>query len=394
MLGALSLPNLPEITISDWQSIKDLYSVDQYPYIHLNSGSAGIMPKVVEQQLNNLAAQMNQNPPYELWDSWAELRYKNKKRLGNLINAKPTEIAQVKNTTEAINFIVFGYPFQKGERILYGSQEYPFAVGSVQQLHKKYAVGYDVLPMDDIDELSDEEIIERYKSALKPETKLLLISLITFREGRILPIKAITEVAHSNGTEVLLDAAHAYAHFSHDVKELDIDYYATSLHKWLSAPHGTGLLYMKAEHIHKILPPIPAHDDESDIVKFSNLGTRPFQQEIGVSYALTFQDTIGFQKKTKRLYELTEYWTEQVSSMNTVRLHTPIEPSKCGAVASFSIAGKSSQMLSKQLMQDYGIHAKPSGYAGKSFVRVSPNLFTLESDLNQLVKAIDKLSKS
>ncbi len=391
MLGSLTLPPLPEIVTTDWQSIKDLYSISKYPHLHLNSGSAGIMPTVVQDKVAALTRQMNENPPYEMWDSWAELRYTNGKRLAAHINAKHEEVTVVRNTTEAMNLVIFGYPFTAQDHVVYGSQEYPYGVGSLKQAQKKHGFDLSEITMHDVDEVSDEEIISRYKAALRPNTKLILISYVSFREGRILPIKAITELAHANGTEVLLDAAHAYAHFIHDVKDLGIDYYATSLHKWLTAPHGTGLLYIKEDHIAKLLPPLPSINDEQDIKKFDHLGTRPFQLEIGISYALTFQDTIGFEKKANRLLALTQYWTDRIVDMPGVKLHTPIGKGRCGAVAAFSIEGRSSTALLKTLMDDYGIHTKVSGYPqGKSFLRVSPNLFTLESDLDIFVSAIQQ----
>jgi len=392
-LGSLYLPPLPHFDSTDWQSIKALYGIDKYPYLHLNSGSAGIMPTLVIQQLDKLTDQMNQSPPYEFWDGLAELRYTNLKRLGKLIGARPTEVAVVRNTTEAVNLVVFGTKTRAGDEWLCATSDYPYGIGAMDQVAKTQGIKVNKLPLDDVDTISDKEIINRYAAAMTPQTKLVLLSHMTFREGRILPVKKITKLAHAQGAKVLLDAAHTYAHIDHDVKDLGVDYYATSLHKWLTAPHGTGLLYINENEVDAINPPLPHLDGDSGMDKFSHLGTRAFQDIAGLEYALTFQDVIGFKKKRKRLKGLSDYWTEQVADISRLRFHTPLGRGESGAVVAFSLEGMSGSVLLKRLYDEYQIHAKVSGYPGKSFIRVTPNLFTLESDLDLLIEAIHDIVK-
>ena len=392
MIGSMTIPTLPNFDASDWTKIKALYDIDKYPYLHLNSGSAGIMPTAVRLQLEQVIDQLNQNPPYEIWDGLVKIREDNRNRLADIIGAKASEVTVVRNTTEAINLIVHGTSVSSNDRIVCASSDYPYAVGSCKMLAKKHQADLTIIPLDDIDTVSDDEIIERYRNNLNAGAKLLVLSHMSFREGRILPVKEITQIAHENGAKVLLDAAHTYCHIDHDVKELGIDYYATSLHKWLTAPHGSGLLYISEEEIEAINPPLSLIDEDKGIEKFSHLGTRAFQNEVGINYALTFQEEIGLKKKRKRLRKLTDYWTNQVEDLPNIRFHTPRTKGKYGAVSAFSINRIGTNKLLKTLQDDYQIHAKPSGYPGKGFIRITPNLFTLESDLDHLVASIKDIS--
>lgn len=392
MIGSMIIPPLPSFESKNWSQVKALYGIGQYPYLHLNSGSVGIMPTVVKNQLKVLTDQLNQNPPYEVWDNLEDTRYRNRERLGKVIGAKAEEVTVVRNTTEAINLVVHGTAVTSQDRIICATSDYTYAVGSLKMLAKKQGAELTIVSLDDLDTISDEKIIQRYTVALKGGAKLLLVSLVSFREGRVLPVKEITEVAHAHGAKVLLDAAHGYCHIDHDVKKLGIDYYATSLHKWLTSPHGTGLLYIKEENIEALDPPLPLMEEDEGIEKFSHLGTRAFQNEVAIEYALDFQETIGLKRKQKRLKSLTDYWSSKVEEVSNLRFHTPRVKGKYGAIMTFSLKNISTKKLLKTLYDDFGIHAKISGYPDKSFVRITPNLFTLESDLDLLVESIHDIS--
>jgi len=161
MIGSMTIPTLPNFDASDWTKIKALYDIDKYPYLHLNSGSAGIMPTAVRLQLEQVIDQLNQNPPYEIWDGLVKIREDNRNRLADIIGAKASEVTVVRNTTEAINLIVHGTSVSSNDRIVCASSDYPYAVGSCKMLAKKHQADLTIIPLDDIDTVSDDEIIER-----------------------------------------------------------------------------------------------------------------------------------------------------------------------------------------------------------------------------------------
>lgn len=382
--------NLNEI---NWKAVAKEYNHGK-KYINLNTGSAGILSKTTLQFLNDCSLQMGQTSPYQCLDNWMPLINDIKQKLANLIGASTEEIALVRNTTEAINFILQGYPFKPKDEIIFANNDYPYVHNSIQQLAKTKNIQPKILNID-LQKATKESIIIDYQKALSPKTKLLVLTYITHREGIVFPIKEITEIAHQNGTEVLLDAAHAFAHIPHKVTNLNCDYYATSLHKWLSAPYGNGLLYIKKDKIAKIQPTISSYENENNsIKKLEHLGTRAFQNIVAIKPALDFLLEIGLENKLKRLKSLTKYWIKRLAEIKNAQLVSPINEFDFGGIASFKVEGQSSKKIVQSLLDDYGIIAKATGMPNSwSAVRISTNVFISEKQLDKMIEALKQITK-
>lgn len=375
----------------DWEYVRSLFPISEWEKIHFNSGSAGVMPQQTQNVLIELIKVMNKKAPYEAWNDWQHIKSSNIKRLAEIINAHPDELQIVRNTTEALNMIIYGLPIQSGDEVIVAEHDYPFALNAYDNRAKRDGLVVKKIstPLPD----SDESIVAQYANAIGPNTKYIHVTFMTHHEAHIMPVKNLVEMAHDRGLEVIIDGAHTLAHIDVDLSDIGADYYATSLHKWLNAPHGTGLIYVqkeKIETLHNHPSSYPKYTDSID--KYEHIGTRAFHQEIGISAALDFHDWLGFGNKKNRLQELNSYWTTQLNILPNVELHTMQSSSYGGAISTFSIAGLRGGAIVKRLDKDYSIHAKSVGLYEGSGVRISVNVFTSFTDLDRLIEAITKIA--
>jgi selenocysteine lyase/cysteine desulfurase len=245
------------------------------------------------------------------------------------------------------------------------------------------------LPSED-----DDYLVRQYVNAFTDKTRVVHITHIINWNGQILPVKKIAREAHKRGLEVVVDGAHSFAHFDFKVPELDADYFAASLHKWLYAPIGSGMLYVKKEKIGSIYPMFAVDDPlKTDIRKFEALGTRPFFIEQAIGKALEFHDMIGIERKEKRLHYLKNYWMEKVKDLPKVKLNTSFHPKYGCAIGNIGIEGKKPGELDSFLMDKYKVHAVGITWENIVGVRVTPNVYTTTRDLDILVEGITAFTK-
>ena len=214
--------------------------------------------------------------------------------------------------------------------------------------------------------------------------------------GQILPVKKIANEAHKRGIEVIVDGAHSFAHFNFKIPDLDCDYFASSLHKWLYAPIGTGVLYVKKEKIKTIYPLFATNENplKDDIRKFENLGTRPFYIEQAIGKAIEFHEMIGIERKEKRLHYLKNYWMEKVKDIPGVKLNTSLNPKWGCAIGNVGIEGKKPNELDSFLFTNYKIHTVAITWENIVGVRITPNVYTTTKNLDVLVEGIKAYVKS
>lgn len=246
------------------------------------------------------------------------------------------------------------------------------------------------LPSDD-----ENYLVNQYVNAFTAKTKVVHVTHIINWNGQILPVKKIAQEAHKRGIEVVVDGAHSFAHFDFKIPDLDADYFATSLHKWLYAPIGTGMMYVRKEKIKKIYPLFATSDDplKDDIRKFENLGTRPFYIEQAIGRALEFHDMIGSERKEKRLHYLKNYWIEKVKDVPGIQINTSLHPKWGCAIGNVGIEGHKAGELDSFLMDKYKIHCVGIEWENIHGIRVTPNVYTTTKNLDRLVEGIHAFSK-
>ena len=382
------LASMEPIDWSDWAKIKEQYPSNNKGLRNYNCGSAGIQPKVVLEAFKSYQKALSAYAPYEVYEKHKVQVNHCRQRLADLVNAESEEIALVRNTTEAINAVLYGIVWQKDDEILISEVDYPLVWNTVNALKSRYGIIIKTVKAN-VAKDSDAQIIQNYKKNLTPKSKLILATQVTHREGHIMPVGALSALGRQHGVEVLIDGAHAFGQLEVDVRSIGCQYYATSLHKWLSAPLGTGMLYVQKDRIASLLPPTSYDSNQIDSIdKFMMIGTFAFEKWMTLETVLDFQDRIGLETKRDRLNMMSTRFRMQLAEIPDVTLAS--NQSDCGGITAFRIESTNNAHLFKNLQKDYGCHIKKVGmYKTKIlFLRTSFNLHLDESDVDYLVDSI------
>ncbi len=386
--------NVPPPGTSDedfWAWVQESYTVSPN-IINLNNGGVSPQPKVVQDTFEKYNRFCNEAPSYYMWNILNEGREALRADLASFAGCSPGEIAIDRNTTEAMDTIIYGLQLKPGDEVVLTRQDYPNVINAWKVREKRDGIILRwinlELPSEDDDLLS-----HAYISQFTEKTRVVNITHIINWIGQILPVKRIAKAAHERGIEVLVDGAHTFALLDFKIPDLDCDYFATSLHKWMCAPFGSGLLYVKKEKISKIYALYPDSQPLGDqITKFEALGTRSFPSEMAIGSALDFHLAIGSKRKENRLRTLKDYWANQVKSLPGIHIHTSFNPDYSCAIGLVSVDGKKPGEVVKYLFDQYKIHTTGIEWENISGVRVTPNVYTTYRDLDKLVLALGKLS--
>ena len=235
-----------------------------------------------------------------------------------------------------------------------------------------------------------ERALAVWFQGITPRTRLILVSHITFTTGQIFPVKRICQLGRERGIEVVVDGAHAFAHVPYTVSDLDCDYYGTSLHKWLMAPHGTGFLYVRRSKINRLWPLMAADKSQDDnIRKFEEIGTHPAANHNAIAEALTFTEGIGIERKSARLRYLRNRWAARLQANPRVGLLTPLDPSQSCGIATFAIDGVDPGKLAGHLWNKYRIVVTPIDYANCKGIRVTPAVYSTLGEIDTFCQAVE-----
>lgn len=376
-----------------WHMIQQAYTVNPN-LINLNNGGVAPAPKSVQDAVETNARLSNLAPSYYMWRILDQGREPLRKKLAALAGVPAEEIALHRNASEALETVIFGLRLQKGDEVILCKQDYPNMINAWKQ--RAHRDGIVLKWLDHQLPTEDKNIlINAYRDAINSHTRVIHLTHIINWMGQIMPAKEIAQMAHSRGVEVVLDGAHSFGHIQYDLKDLDCDYFGTSLHKWISAPIGTGMLYVKKDKIKELYPLFAAPEPESeDIRKFENMGTRPFHIEQATGQAIQFHQMIGIERKQQRLHYLKNYWAQKALETPGVHIGTSLKPAFGCAIGLLQIDGKTPAQIDAFLFEKYKIHTVGIVWENISGVRITPNVYTMTSDLDILVEAIQKCSKA
>ena len=376
-----------------WATIQQAYTVNPN-IIDLNNGGVSPSPSIVQEAVERYNKLSNEGPSYFMWRILDQGREPLRQKLAELAGCDAEEIAIDRNATEALNTIIYGLDLNAGDEVIGTKQDYPNMINAWKQRAQRNGIVYKQISFDFPIE-DDDAIVNAYEKAITNKTKIIHVTHVINWVGQIMPVQKIARMAHAKGIEILCDSAHGFGLLDYKIPDLECDYWGTSLHKFLSAPIGSGMMWIKKEKIEKIWP-LLCNDNphSSDIRKFETIGTRSFPIEQGIGEAVNFHNAIGSKRKEERIRFLKNYWAEKVKDVPRVKLHTSLKSKYSCAICGVSIDGMDPVEFDAQLFNRYKIHTVGIKWENVSCVRVTPHVYTRLDDLDKLVNAITEVAGS
>ena len=375
-----------------WAQVGRAFTIDR-SVINLNNGGVSPSPGFVQEAMKrHLDFANTMPPPVALWRIQEPQKETVRERLALQWGVDTEEIAITRNSSESLQICQLGIDLKKGDEVLCCTQDYPRMITTFKQRERREGIVFKQfqlpIPIED-----DAKIVELYEKAITPQTRLILMSHIINITGQILPVKKVVALARkkNGGIPVIVDGAHALAHFDFKLSDLDCDYYGVSLHKWLFAPHGTGLLYVRRDKI-KGLWAMQASEEknDTDIRKFEEIGTHPAAPFLAIGEALTFNQGIGFARKESRLRFLRDYWANcLLKHKDRVKLHTSQKPPYSCGIGNVEIEGLDQEKLISWLWDKRKILVTGIKHAEFQGIRVTPSVYTTLEELDRFCSAVE-----
>lgn len=377
-----------------WAAVRAAYP-EQRPLLNLNNAAVSPPPLVVEQAVIDAFRLIGHNPDFNMWSGLDSALPGVKADLAHLVDCQPEEIALNRNSTEGLCAAIFGIPLSPGDQVLLSPWEYPSVRAAWLQREQREGIQVIEVDFDLMDD--DDAIVKAYTEAITPRTRALQVTHMSHWTGRVLPAKQLCELAVEHDVPTVVDGAQIFGQMPVSFRDLGCDYFVTSLHKWLGAPVGNGMLVVKEALIDRTWPLLAPFDPPPlRIDKFDHwsLGTYNSALQAGITPAIRFHEQIGTGAIHRRLQHLTRYWVDRAREIPGFRLHTPLDTDQLGAVSLFSIDGLESKAIERELRERHQVHVKYRQVGHLEGMRVSPHIYTLEQELGRFVDGLDRIVRA
>jgi isopenicillin-N epimerase len=376
-----------------WVTIQNSFSVTR-GIINLNNGGVSPSPRIVTEALVRYIWQQEDATAYTMWQILEPQSETIRTGLAELFGCDREEIAITRNASESLETLLLGLDLKSGDEVLTTTQDYGRMLTTIRQREQREGIKLSLIKIP-IPPRNVNEITGAFERAITPRTRLIQMAHMVNITGQITPVKAVCEMARARGIETIIDGAHSFAHFEFKQKDLDCDYFGTSLHKWLYAPKGTGMLYVKRDKIAKVWPLFAADEKEkSDIRKFEEVGTHSAAPRLAIGEALLFHQGIGAKRKEARLRYLSRYWMDKLKDIPKVRFNTSFDPNQMCAIANVQIEGLDQGKIGSYLFSKHRIFTTPIVHEEFTGLRITPNLYTTLPELDRFCEVMASIARN
>jgi len=375
-----------------WFEIQQAFTVTR-GMINLNNGGVSPSPRIVTEALVRYIWQQEDATAYTMWQLLEPQSETIRTGLAELFGCDREEIAITRNASESLETLLLGLDLKSGDEILTTTQDYGRMLTTIRQREQREGIKLNLIKIP-IPPKNIQEITSAFARAITPRTRLLQIAHQINITGQITPVKAVCEMARARGVETIVDGAHSFAQFYFKQSDLNCDYFGTSLHKWLYAPKGTGLLYIKRDKIARVWPLFAAEEKQkSDIRKFEEIGTHSAAPKLAIGEAILFHNGIGGRRKEARLRYLSRYWMDKLKDIPNVRFNTSLDPQQMCAIANVQIEGIDSAKIGSYLFGQHKIYTTPIIHEEFQGLRITPNLYTTLKELDRFCEVMTTIAR-
>jgi isopenicillin-N epimerase len=377
-----------------WAEIQRAFDADR-TMINLNNGGISPTPTHVLAQMIRDLQFTNELPVEHMWRILEPRMSSTRRELAKEFGCGEDEMAIVRNASEALEIMIYGLDLKRGDEVILTNQNYGRMITTWQQRARREGIVIKTISFK-VPPPSDQYIIDQFAAAITPRTRVIEVTHITNLTGQVMPVQGIMRLARPKGIEVFVDGAHAFGHWPMKRDDLEVDYYGTSLHKWLHAPIGAGFLYVRKEKIPTLWPMMAAAETQvNDIRKYEEIGTHPQANFNAVSAALAFSQGMGFDRKIARLRFLRDRWANRLMSESArVKVLTPLGPDKGGAICLFNVDGIDPVKLGGWLSEKYRIVTTPIVHPEFQGIRITPSVYTSLKEVDTFTDAVLKAIKT
>lgn len=385
----------PEAVATDenfWAAIQQSFSVTR-GIVNLNNGGVSPSPRIVTEAFVRYTWQQEDATAYTMWQLLEPQSETIRTGLAEIFGCDSEEIAITRNASESLEILLMGMDLKSGDEILTTTQDYPRMLTTLKQRELREGLKLNLIKIP-IAPKNTNDIAAAFERAITPRTKLILISHMINLTGQINPVRKVCEIARSKGIETIVDGAHSFAQFDFKRDDLQCDYFGTSLHKWLYAPKGTGLLYVRKEKIPKVWALMASEDrNKNDIRKFEEIGTHSAAMRLAIGEAVLFHNAIGAKRKEARLRYLSRYWMNNLKTVPKIRFNTSFDDTQSCAIGNFKIDGVDPVQLGSYLMAKHKIFTTPIVHEEFTGVRITPNVYTTLWELDRFCNVVTDVAQ-
>jgi selenocysteine lyase/cysteine desulfurase len=386
----------PEQVATDeefWATIQQSFSVTR-GIINLNNGGVSPSPRLVTEAFVRYTWQQEDATAYTMWQILEPQSETIRTGLAEIFGCDAEEIAITRNASESLEILLMGMDFKAGDEILSTTQDYPRMLTTLKQRELREGLKLNLIQVP-IAPKNLNDLATPFERAITPRTKLILISHQINLTGQIMPVRKVCEMARARGIETIVDGAHSFAQFDFKRDDLQCDYFGTSLHKWLYAPKGTGMLYVKKDKIPKVWALMAAEDkNKNDIRKFEEIGTHSAAMRLAIGEAILFHNAIGGKRKEARLRYLSRYWMNKLKDVPKIGFNTSFDENQSCAIANVKIEGIKPTDIGSFLMAKHKIFTTPIVHEEFTGIRITPNVYTTLWELDRFCEIMEKIARN
>jgi len=375
-----------------WFDIQQSFSVTR-GLVNLNNGGVSPSPRVVTEALVRYTWQQEDATAYTMWQILEPQSETIRTGLAEAFGCDREEVAITRNASDSLEALLFGFDLRAGDEVLTTTQDYPRMLTTLRQRERREGIVLKTVRIP-VPPKDPSEITAAYEAGFTPRTRLVLVSHMVNLTGQITPVRDICELARRRGAETIVDGAHSFAQFRFTRDDLGCDYFGTSLHKWLHAPKGTGMLYVRREKIGRVWPLFAAEKaQDTDIRKFEETGTRSAAQRLAIGEALLFHQGVGPARKEARLRLLARHWMNQLKGEPGVRFNTSFDARQSCALANVHVEGTEPGAVCDYLMRRHKIFATPIVHEEFKGVRITPSVYTTLRELDRFCEVMSAVAR-